>query len=323
MRSLPKESRVGWGRALETTFFPTIMAAPVVLPLRSISLVFGAGFLGSWVYTHGESIRSVALDVLMASAKRNSNMTHTSQDSKVSVESLVSQVERLASEIRGAAGRTQVVTLPVDAWWTRVVSWRGAVLVGCSLGCAYIVATSSGWSLTDLAWVTKKTFLKTYQNLHQTVLRLAVALNTAKEELSHRIHALEEQLDTAKKEIEAKVENEVGKARKEICKVDGNVVELQDLVRGLEGQLGDLHGKMVYANRGIQLLCHIVSGMPPETSPGSSWDDLKTFAQVEPTTLRLTSQQRRSSSRQQGGLEAILSADFDDVLRQVRAAERA
>lgn len=302
--------------------------ANVTLPLRTVGVIFGTGFAGSWIYANSDIVRGVALDVLAASAKR-AGSAHSSAvaprakagNDGGELESLVSQVEHLAREVR-RAGASQPIVLS-SSWWAGV-SWQTLAGVAAAFGLTYaVVGYGAGIWPSDVMWVTRAAFLKTYQALHQTVLRLSVAVNTIKDELSGRIRSLECQLDLAKKQIEEKMEGEVLKARKDISKVGREVSDIQDLIRGLECQLTDLEGKMHYANRGIYLLCQIVSGMPKDTSPNSDWEGLRKFSEVEPVALRIrTPVANPGTGIGQKGLEGILSRELEEVIRNVRIAER-
>jgi hypothetical protein len=146
--------------------------------------------------------------------------------------------------------------------------WSGWVttVVGGTV-CVVVVAHVSGlFDMSGIMYVTQSKFKTATEALKEGVDLVSKALAKARVELLEKIGVLEKNLEETKTELKNQIVASSEAVRDDVAKVSLDVKDVGLIVGGLESKLGsieggvgDLHSAVEKANRGIQLLCHVVA----------------------------------------------------------------
>jgi len=166
---------------------------------------------------------------------------------------LEDKIDRLAASLVAARGST--------------LSALGASLRGPTMfvvlasGAGVLLLRLMGTSVAEVWWVTRAQFRATTDALREGVSAVASALTKVRAELLERIGVVDANVDRTRAELKADVSN-----------VAVQVRDVSDTLATMETKLNGIEAGMKTANRGIFLLCHVVSdqfgGAPPLKSAG-------------------------------------------------------
>lgn len=253
------------------------------VPLRTLAVLFSAGWGGSYVYNHTETVREiVATQLGRALQKRNAQ--NDSSDS--AVDSLSAQVSALARDVSRAADRPVVVLGPSSSRVSALADalslagW-GILAVGCG-GAAYYIAIWKGWSVRDLAWVSQTSFDTTVSSMQKGIARVSSALASVRRDVSERMQLIETRVEAVRAALSRKIVDEVADVKAGIAEVSDDVANVRDVLVDVTGRIDTIDGKLDTATNGIMALVRVVSSLAPEvTRPGNPFWELRQIAMMD------------------------------------------
>mmetsp|Transcript_12396 Transcript_12396/g.37834 ORF Transcript_12396/g.37834 Transcript_12396/m.37834 type:complete len:300 (+) Transcript_12396:130-1029(+) len=262
---------------------------------RMVVLLMGAGFGGSYLYTHGDSVLAAFKEASWAGihelSKPRSKVARGGEvnaqvggDGKAEAYSsvladLATQVNKLAAQVKGQSAASQqnpavmVVSRGGSDKSALVHSVLPASLV--VLIVAGVIMRRNGITWSHVAGVTQSVFMKSMDSMQRGLTTVSGALRAVKEDLIERIWRVEEKMQNTNREIQAKIASAVGDARKSVDDVGTQVENLQSNVSGLDNQCGRIDESMQFAVRGVFMLCSYVSDLSNLSSKARS--DLGNF----------------------------------------------
>lgn len=138
--------------------------------------------------------------------------------------------------------------------------------VGGTVAIAVVVHMTGLFDLSGVMYVTQSKFKTATEALKEGIDAVSKALNKTRLELLERIGVLENRLENVSTELKTQIVSSAESVKEDIAKVSSDVRDVGSLVNGLEdklgsieGGVGDLRTALDKANRGIQLLCHVVA----------------------------------------------------------------
>eukprot|EP00871_Galdieria_phlegrea_P005102 jgi/Galph1/5593/GphlegSOOS_G4211.1 len=252
------------------------MALASVSTSRLVLLMVGAGISGATLYNNLDGFLSFFREVSRAAVhnltkpSQGGTNNNTVRDSK-ELQSLAEQINRLSKEVSKSLYAVQEST--ARPYVTFVGSNNGRFgLVGTLSVCGsfvFVVFAAKrylGFNIRDLAYVSTRRFNQAFETLRGAVSRISGALTQVREELSFKIKAVEDKVVESNISLEQKLQEEMEETRRDIYTVGGDVSEVRSIVGNMEVQLEELQNKLRFANRGIYLLCTVVSRLPENAS---------------------------------------------------------
>ena len=195
------------------------------------------------------------------------------QQMSLAIQQLSSQLNALA--VQQAQGPTTVV---VGGGSGGGGSGRLLLIVGTGVAGGAVYAKLKGWwSMSQIMPVTTERFQKSVANLRVQIGEVTAAVRRAKDDLLVRIGVVQESIEQHAKQIEDKIEDEVGSVRHDLTAFDA--------------KLQNIDGKLDNACDGIRLLVGVVSDQarPPsqqrslggqqqrQQQPTVTWQDLQAY----------------------------------------------
>lgn len=162
--------------------------------------------------------------------------------------------------------------------------------------CVVIIAHVTGlFDFSGLMYVTQAKFKTATDALREALDVVSKALEKARAELLQKLGFLETRLENVSAELKQQIISSSDAVRDDLAKVSSDVKDVGNVVGGLEtklgsieGGVGDLRTALDRANKGIQLLCHVVaeSYRYNGTQKEKKWySDLLTFTETPPAAL--------------------------------------
>lgn len=170
---------------------------------------------------------------------------------------LSSKLDRIAS-MKGE-------TVHVHHGSNGAVSWVTTIVGGTAV--VVIVAHVTGlFDFSGIMYVTQSKFKSATEALQESVAVVNKALQAARKDLLERMGLIETRIDNVSAELKDQITTSSAAVREDLAKVSLEVRDVGTAVSGMEdklglieGGVGDLRLAMEKANRGIQLLCHVVA----------------------------------------------------------------
>ncbi|GJD10537.1 hypothetical protein Gasu2_47220 [Galdieria sulphuraria] len=256
------------------------MALASVSTSRLLVLMIGAGISGATLYNHMDGVTSFFKEVSRAAIHSLTKPTKAStsssgQGNSEELQSLAEQITRLSREVskslaavQESSSRQPLVTF-VGNGPGRLGS-SGFVFTLSVCGSVVVVAIVAkrffGFQIWDLAYVSSRRFNQAFETLKGAVTRVSGALSQVQKELSVKIKQVEDKVVESNICLEQKLQDEMEETRRDIYTVGGDVAEVRSIVGNVEQQLEELQNKLRFANRGIYLLCTVVSRLPENTT---------------------------------------------------------
>ncbi|GJQ08975.1 hypothetical protein GpartN1_g766.t1 [Galdieria partita] len=274
------------------------MALASVSTSRLLVLMVGAGISGATLYNHVDGITSFFKEVSRAAIHsltkpRLTSTSSSGQSSSEELQSLAEEISRLSREVsrsltavQESSSRQPLVTF-IGNGHNRLGS-SGFLFSLSVCGSVVVVALVAkkffGFQIWDLAYVSSRRFNQAFETLKGAVTRVSGALSQVQKDLSIKIKQVEDKVVESNISLEHKLQEEMEDTRRDIYTVGGDVAEVRSIVGNVEQQLEELQNKLRFANRGIYLLCTVVSRLPENSSvdfaPGlnPAREELKEFA---------------------------------------------
>eukprot|EP00172_Hildenbrandia_rubra_P002204 Plantae.Rhodophyta-Hildenbrandia_rubra.ctg29066.p1 GENE.Plantae.Rhodophyta-Hildenbrandia_rubra.ctg29066~~Plantae.Rhodophyta-Hildenbrandia_rubra.ctg29066.p1 ORF type:complete len:332 (-),score=74.64 Plantae.Rhodophyta-Hildenbrandia_rubra.ctg29066:737-1732(-) len=261
--------------------------AVATVPLRVITVLFGAGFGGSYIYNNLDGVRQrIAEHLLGVRGKtHDAGSAGGGGGSSDSMNELSSQMTALSREVaraseKAGAGPVMIIDRNAGKGFLDSLSATGWTIMVVSAGIGGYLAYKRGIRPGDFFWVSRSAFSNTVERMQNGVAKVSGMVANVKKELSGKLKMLEGQLELVRNRLGKKIEKEVGEVKEGIGEVGADVEDVRKAVEGLQGQLGSLDEKMSVASHGIFLLCKVVSGMGNNEVSSGTFDDLKRFTSV-------------------------------------------
>eukprot|EP00171_Calliarthron_tuberculosum_P014499 IDg14499t1 len=263
-----------------------------LVPLRTLGVLFSAGWGGSYAYNHSDAAREIVATQL-ARALRGV----TARDSRAGLAdaqphadtgamgALSEQVSALARDVSRAADRPVVVLGPPS---TRVsaladaLSLAGWAVLAVGAGsAAYYVAIWKGWSLRDLAWVSQASFDDTVSTMNKGIARVSSAISSVRREFGERMQIIESRVEAVRVALSRQIEVEVADVKAGIGEVSAEVASVHDVLAEVNGRIDTIDCKLDTATNGIMALVRVVSSLAPDAGrPGNPFWELKQIAET-------------------------------------------
>jgi len=251
------------------------MALASVSTSRLLVLMVGAGISGATLYNHMDGVTSFFKEVSRAAihslTKPNkANVSSSGQGDSQELQSLAEQISRLSREVSRSlaavqenSSRQPLVTF-VGNGQGHLGSGYILSLTACGsvVFVAWVAKRFFGFQIWDLAYVSSRRFNQAFDTLRGAVTRVSGALSQVQKDLSMKIKQVEDKVVESNISLEQKLQEEMEETRRDIYTVGGDVAEVRGIIGNVEQQLEDLHNKLRFANRGIYLLCTVVSRLP-------------------------------------------------------------
>lgn len=298
------------------------------VPLRTLTLLFSAGWGGSYFYNHMDGAREALAGALSRTLRFAAGRDSRSDGSSIhedgsAVDALSEQVSNLARDVSRAANRPVVVLGPNGSRVSAIadaLSLAGwAVLVFSVGGAAYYVAIWKGWSVRDLAWVSQASFSETVSAMQEGIARVRGAVGAVRREVGERMRVVEARVEAVRQALSRQIEAEVCEVKERIDGVSADVSSVHDVLADVTGRIDAIDGKLDTATNGIMALVRVVSSLAPDSvRPENPFYDLKMLASENKSIMDSSPMMRRRIS---SGLSGILptvcnKGDIDGVAAQ-------
>lgn len=297
-----------------------------LLGVRSLAVIFGAGFSGSYMYNHVDKARAIFTRLLLsddavvgnkvdgANPAMTSNVTSTAATDTTSpqLQALSEQLVSLSREVNRSRG-DQLLIMPsykgslgavTDIF--NLIGWAVAVVsVG---GVVYYVAYRKRLKLTDLAWVSQRTFTGTVEAMQNGITRVSGAVSAVKRDIAQRLREIETRMDRVKTALAQQIERDVGDVKHGVAEVGEEVADVKSTLGGVNERINQLDVKIDFATNGIIALVKALSSVAPERiKPGSPFHELRKFADLSDSSNSSSGMLRQRLSA--GGLRGLLAGE--------------
>ncbi|KAI0557706.1 hypothetical protein FGB62_271g016 [Gracilaria domingensis] len=295
------------------------------LGVRSIALLFGAGFSGSYVYNHLDKARGIVARILREveeGADANTQLqskgpavdaANANVSSSPQLEELSRQLSSLSREVSRSRSDQLLIMPPsykgsistiTDIF--NLIGWGvAAVSIG---GIVYYVAYRKKFKLTDLAWVSQSTFTGTVEAMQKGITRVSGAVGAVKREITQRLREVEGHVNRVQVALADQIERDVGAVKDGVAEVGDEVAGVKSALGDVNQRIDQLDNKIDFATNGIVALVKALSSVAPDRiKPGSPFYDLKRFADLSDTNSANSGVLRHRLSA--GGLRGLLTGE--------------
>ncbi|PXF44838.1 hypothetical protein BWQ96_05421 [Gracilariopsis chorda] len=286
--------------------------------VRTLAVLFGAGFSGSYVYNHMDKARVVAARILRqvehevasdANATSAATAPPSASAESAQLDTLSRQLASLSQEVNRSRSDHLLImpsykgSLATITDIFNLVGWAvAAVSVG---GVVYYVAYRKKFKLTDLAWVSQSTFQGTVDAMQKGITRVSGALGAVKRDITRRFRQMEVHVDRVQTTLGKQIEQDVGAVKDGVAEVGDEVAGVRNALGDVNQRIDQLDNKIDYATNGIVALVKALSSVAPDRiKPGSPFYDLKKFADLSDTNPANSGMLRHRLST--GGLRGLL-----------------
>lgn len=261
--------------------------------LRSVAVIMGAGYTGSYIYNNltFDSARSLAAEILLRqkaaeSASADSSRPASSPDTRA-VSALSEKFDRLSSEVVRSRSDPVLIVGPQGykgslATVTDVFNLLGWVVFAVTVGSGiYYVAVRKHLSIRDLAWVSQSTFNGTVSAMQAGIARVSGAVGAVRRDLGERLRVMEARVDNVRDTLSKQIEKDVGEVKDGVRQVSENVSHVKCGVEDAITRIEQMDYKIDATNSGIRALIGVVSSMAPEKlKPGSPFHSLRRYLEM-------------------------------------------
>lgn len=291
--------------------------------LRSLAMLFGAGYSGSYLYNNQDKARNIA-DMLLNQNSQKTTSLNVSQSTTPTVDVLSDQMARLTREVTRTRSEPVVVMAPSGykgslSTISDLFNLLGWAVVAVSVsGVVYFVAYRKRFRLTDLAWVSQSTFNATITAMQQGITRVNGAVGAVKRDLGDRLRNIEGRVERVRSSLSEQIEAEVAVVKDGVSDVGDEVTNVKNVLGDVNLRIDKLDTKIDFATNGIVALVKAISSVAPERlTPGSPFYELRKFADLSSPKPDLSGpmvRQRVSFS----GLRGILSGEEESESQNER-----
>lgn len=302
-----------------------------MLGFRSLALLVGAGYTGSFLYNNMtmERARKIATDILKRheDAHKNSNSSPSDSSSSLAasasaaatkaVDNLAERVDRLTREVShgrsdpvvivGQSGYKQSIAAISDIF--NLLGWT--VFVFTIGGLVYFVAVRKKISLKDLFWVSQTRFNDTISSMQAGMSKVSGVVNSVRKDLGNRLGRVEGKVEQVEQSLSCQIEEQVGEVKDGVNNLS---IEVSDVKRGVDNvnqRVGEMSDKLDSTVQGIHLLLSVVSSLAPKSAPpGTPVDLLRQYMSGKSAPIEINGPLVRPRISQTG-LGTLVDGDND------------
>jgi hypothetical protein len=251
------------------------MASRTVGPTK-LFLISGTGYgIGKFLETslnenHGNLIFHTLRSALEAIQKNWTESSSFSKDNNSSTANndVTQQLQELSKAVAALSEQSKTtIFVPSNTSSSSQPTAGNTVSSVLGLLSTLTLATSLTWvwckwngiPLTELLYVTRRSFQNACQNLKERMRGLANAIEKVRQELSERMSNIEGKIDTTSTSLKSTIESEGQSIRNELKSMEERQTSIRNMVCGLEDQLNDIEQQTRFTSKGIFLLCSVVS----------------------------------------------------------------
>lgn len=223
----------------------------MALPLGKLTILIGAGILGSVLAKEGRSLNvsdfiTSAAKIALKPLKRDDS---TSPVSKPRDDHLLAQVNNLQQELRLLVSNRPVTIVTSGGTGSNKY---GIIIVIGVVGYGYI--WWKGWKLPDMMFATRRSLSDAYNSIGQQLESLYSSIRSTRRQLSSSIDRVDSNL-SAVAELTASTHARVTELRDDSEKIGHDVRFVRDAVETLELKISRIEGKQDLTNLGVKRLC--------------------------------------------------------------------
>ncbi|KAI4384226.1 hypothetical protein MLD38_002409 [Melastoma candidum] len=228
----------------------------MALPLGKLTLLVGAGFVGSVLANEGgaSGIRDILSGAFKIVIKGISQDDKPTKPVKSHSDSLLAQVNNLRQELQMlASNRPMTIVTTTTGSGT---SKYGVIVLVAVTGYGYI--WWKGWKLPDLMFATRRSLSDACTTIAKQLDSVYASISAAKRQLSSKVDRLDSNLDECT-QLTAATRDTVSDISAEMERIGFNVTSVRNAVESLETKMITIEGKQNITNVGILKLCDIAS----------------------------------------------------------------
>lgn len=274
------------------------------LGLRSLALLVGAGWSGSYMYNNlsMERARTLAAQILLqhksdeAGNTNNSSSDGGGSSGRSAVEALTNQVDRLTREVSRSRTQDPVVIVggtgadsggllggyrSVISVMSDLLNLLGWAVVVCSAGgVVYLVVVRKGLSLHDLFWVSQSRFNDTVSAMQAGLKRVSGVVSSVRKDLGDRLLHMEGKVEDVEANLARQIDTEVGDVKDGVARLGDEMSVVSRGVDHVHTRIDEMNEKIDGTHRGVQLLLDFVTSLAPEkVKPGTPFFNLRRYMQ--------------------------------------------
>lgn len=297
--------------------------------LRTLTLLFSAGWGGSYFYNHTDGAREIiatqlsrAIKRIVTDGKESDSNTGTIDSENSALTALSDKVSALSRDITRTADRPVVVLGPQSSKVSAIadaLSLAGWAILAVGCGSAiYYVAIWKGWSLRDLAWVSQKSFDSTVDTMQKGIARVSGVISVVRREFGEKMRVIESRVDAVREALSNKIEDEICEVKNGIGEVSAEVASVHHVLDDVNNRIDAIDGKLDTATNGIMALVRVVSSLAPDTvRPGNPFWELKQLADVDsPPLIQDVQSPPMLRRRVSYGIGGILNKDKPNGIKE-------
>lgn len=275
------------------------------LGLRSLALLVGAGWSGSYMYNNltMDRARSIAAQILLqhksneGGTNNNSgagNSDGGSSSGRSAVEALTTQVDRLTREVSRSRAQDSVVIVggtgsdsggllggyrSVISVMSDLLNLLGWAVVVCSAGgVVYLVVVRKGLSLHDLFWVSQSRFNDTVSAMQAGLKRVSGVVSSVRKDLGDRLVHMEGKVEDVEANLARQIDTEVGHVKDGVARLGDEMSVVSRGVDNVHTRIDEMNEKIDGTHRGVQMLLDFVTSLAPEkVKPGTPFYNLRRY----------------------------------------------
>lgn len=243
--------------------------------LRTLAVLFGASYGGSYLYNNMDHARSLAARILLqhqaAEKQASDSASSATSTSSADVDALSAQMDALTREMSRTRDTPIVLLGPSGqfkgslAAISDVFNLLGWAVVAVTVGgVGYYVIVRKNVSLRDLAWVSQKTFAGTVGAMQKGIATVSGAVRAVRRELDEKLRMMEGHVDEVHDSLTGKIEEEVGGVKVDVSGVHTEVTSVKDRLDDLTIRFEQLDSKIDTATSGIMALVKVLFSLAPD-----------------------------------------------------------
>lgn len=230
----------------------------MALPLGKLTLILGAGIIGSVLAQEG--INANYSDYILIPVKfawKTLRKTDSPPSSaKPRNDSLMAQVRDLQKQLQEISVNGPVMVYAGSRSGAKTFGIPALSVVVVGLGCMWW----KGWKLSDLMFATKRGLADACSSVAKQLDQVTSSVSDARRHLSHRIDRVDVNLDECL-DLTAGTRDEVSQLRGDMTVFSVDVESVHRAVQSLETKIGRIEEKQDFTTDGVRALCEFVQTM--------------------------------------------------------------
>ncbi|XVF02793.1 hypothetical protein REPUB_Repub04eG0204800 [Reevesia pubescens] len=223
----------------------------MALPLGKLTILFGAGIVGSILAKDGgmSSVSDFVSGAFKFAFRQLKHDDSTPSVNKPRNEYLMAQVNSLRQELQILASNRPITIVTGRATGTSKYS---IIIVVVVVGYGYV--WWKGWRLPDMMFATRRSLSDARDAIAKQLDSVYSSISATRRHLSSRIEGVDNCLDEIV-DITATTQDEVSLLQDKSKMLNGNVQSVRYVVQTLESKINRIEGKQDVTNDGVNWLC--------------------------------------------------------------------